>query len=379
MAVHFTSPDGRGGIASAPRPSRHHFIDLLLSCGRIRVPHRKRRIVGGSGVLRCAQRAPGFLHDESGFWMQQNQIMDRRVAALARSPEVLATLDEWQTWLAVRGLRVRARDTYLREVVAFAGWLGGESTLADVTPDALGRYQRDARHLAAATIRKKLSAIRSWCRWCVRVQLRPDDPTADLDWPKRRKRVPRALKSDELAALESILARDPDGLNAKARRLWWRNRRIVLLLLYTGMRRAEVAALCWADLDLAAGTALIAEDSAKGGHERMVPLHRRVITEFQRTPLHDRRGAVAGHPDGRCLSHTSIGRVFERWLADQGLRISAHRLRHTCATELLRSGASLRDVQLTLGHADIRTTEGYLDVLTDQQRVAMARLPDVFI
>jgi integrase/recombinase XerD len=58
--------------------------------------------------------------------------------------------------------------------------------------------------------------------------------------------------------------------------------------------------------------------------------------------------------------------------------ISAHRLRHTCATEMLRHGANLRAIQKTLGHADIRTTEGYLDLLTEQQHAAIGRLPDRF-
>ncbi len=265
------------------------------------------------------------------------------------------------------------------KVRAFLAWLGDEPMIVDVTGEGLGRYQLTLAHLASSTIRKKFSAIRSWCRWCQRVKLREDDPTAELDWPKRRKRLPRALKVDELRTLETILAREPaPDLHAKARRLWWRNRLIVLLLLYGGFRRAEVAGLRWADIDLDAGTALVREETAKGGNERVVPLHPRVVAELQRTPLREQRGAVAGHPDGRCLSHKSIGLVFERWLAAEGLRISAHRLRHTCATQLLKHGASLRDVQATLGHSDIRTTEGYIDLLTDQQRDAVRRLPDRF-
>lgn len=295
------------------------------------------------------------------------------------SPEVRSAFDQWQQWLAARNVRPRARATYLREVRAFARWLGETATLADVTVDAIGRYQMTLSHLASSTIRKKFSALRSWCRWCRRVKLRLDDPTAELDWPKRRKRLPRARKADELRTLEDILARDPPPhLNARARRVWLRNRRIVLVLLYTGMRRTEMAGLIWNDVDLDAGTALVREESAKGGNERVVPLHPRVIAELEHTPPRERRGAVAGHKDGRCLSHKSLGLVFERWLADAGLRISAHRLRHTCATQLLKHGANLRDVQITLGHSDIRTTEGYIDLLTEQQRDAVQRLPDRF-
>jgi integrase/recombinase XerD len=109
-----------------------------------------------------------------------------------------------------------------------------------------------------------------------------------------------------------------------------------------------------------------------------VPLHPRVAAELTTTPIPRRRGAIAGHLDGRCLSHKSIGTIFERWLNDQGLRISAHKLRHTAATQLLISGASLREVQETLGHADVRTTAGYTALIPDRQRAAINRLPDRF-
>lgn len=157
-----------------------------------------------------------------------------------------------------------------------------------------------------------------------------------------------------------------------------RNIRILLLLLYAGLRRAEAAGLRWSDVDLDRRTLIVRAETAKGGSERVVALHPRVVANLAETPRVLRRGAVAGHPDGRCLSHKTLGTVFERWLAVRGLRISAHRLRHTCATQLLLAGASLRDIQQVLGHADIRTTEGYLDVLSEEQRRAIERLPDRF-
>lgn len=102
---------------------------------------------------------------------------------------------------------------------------------------------------------------------------------------------------------------------------------------------------------------------AKGGNERIVPLHSRLITELSRIPSNQRCGAVAGHPNGRCLSHKTIGTIFERWLKDAGLTISAHRLRHTFATQMLSAGADLRSIQKSLGHADLCVTEVYLAAL----------------
>lgn len=297
---------------------------------------------------------------------------------LAASPAIVGTLESFAAHLAGRKLRDRTVDTYVHGVTRFARWLGAESTIASITPESIGRYQLERRALAAATLGKDISAIRSYCRWCLRVHLRLDDPTIEIEFPKRRRRLPRPLKVEELRLLEEILARHAPVLDVRAKRIWERNRRIVLILLYTGLRRTEVAGLVWDDVYLADGRLIVRSETAKGGYERIVWLHQRVIADLETTPLPRRRGAIAGHLDGRCLSHKSIGTIFERWLNDQGLRISAHKLRHSCATLLLQHGASLREVQETLGHADIRTTAGYTAIIPDRQRAAINRLPDKF-
>lgn len=297
---------------------------------------------------------------------------------LVASPAILGTLADYRAWLGGRKVRKRAVDTFAREVRAFAVWLGDGALVVDMTEGSIDRYQATIAHLAPSTVGKKLSALRSYVRFCLRRKLRTDDPTLDLDWPRRRKRLPRPLKAEELQQLEDILERPAPVLDRKARRLWFRNRRIVLLLLYTGLRRSEVAGLLWADVYLTERFLIVREETAKGGNERTVVIHSRLVKELQRTPVRERRGAVAGHKDGRCLSHKSIGHIFERWLADEGLRISAHRLRHTNATEQLRSGAKMHQIQANLGHSDIRTTQGYLGPMPDLQRSAIDGLPDRF-
>jgi len=302
----------------------------------------------------------------------------RTEVRLAASPAIVSTLERFAAALAAKKTRDRTIDTYTRAVQRFGAWLGDESTVGEITAESISRYQLSRRKLAAATISKDLSAIRAYCRYLIRAHIRADDPTLDMEFPKRRKRLPRPLKKEQLRQLEAILDMPPPVLDVRARRIWLRNRRIVIVLLYTGLRRTEVAGLTWDDVYLAEAQLIVRQETAKGGSERIVPLHARVVAELETTPPHRRRGAIAGHPDGRCLSHKSIGLIFERWLADQGLRISAHKLRHTAATELLLSGADIREVQVTLGHADIRTTEGYTAVIPERQKAAIGRLPSRF-
>ena len=297
---------------------------------------------------------------------------------VVEAPQIAATLDSFAASMAARKVRDRTVDTYVRAVRRFGVSLGDEATIADVTAETIGQYRLARRALAAATLGKDLSAIRAYCRYLIRAKIRSDDPTIDMEFPKRRKKLPRPLKKEQLRQLEAILEQAAPVLDTRKRRIWLRNRRIVIVLLYTGLRRTEVAGLTWDDVYLLDAQLIVRSDTAKGGHERIIPLHPRVVEELEMTPESARRGAIAGHPDGRCLSHKTIGLIFERWLNDLGLRINAHKLRHTCATELLLSGADLREVQETLGHADIRTTEGYTALIPERQKAAIARLPRRF-
>ena len=289
---------------------------------------------------------------------------------------VLESLPGFAGYMAGRTLRDQTIATYVRDVRQFAAWLGADATIADVTPATIDAYQAALGRRAAATIGQRLSALRCWSRYLLRSGLRADDPTLHVEWPRRPKRLPRPLDSDTLAALEAVLAAPLPPRSSRARWVRQRDRRIVLLLLYGGFRRTEAASLRWEDVDLRRRTVIVRSDAAKGGSERVVPLHPRVVADLARTPIGERRGALAGRRDGTCLRGTSIGHIFDRWLGT--LPISPHKLRHTLATELLRSGADLRSVQATLGHRDIRTTEGYLGLIPERQQQAIDRLPSRF-
>lgn len=315
-------------------------------------------------------------------WMTRTTFMEweRHVT----SPSIVSTIDPWIAYLAGQKVRPRSRDTYRREALAFARYLGPTSTVADVTEAAIDAYQIDNEHLVAATIGKKLSAIRSWCRWCQRKKLRLDDPTINIDWPDRDDPIPRALTAEQLKRLEQALDLPPPNIDRKRRRVRMRDRLTVLLMLYCGLRRAEAAKILWKDIDLDARTLMVRRDVAKGGRPRVIPLHDRVVAELRLTRAHHRQGAVVGHKldgkrKGAALDHSSLGHIFERWLKEEyGLEISAHQLRHTFATELLRSGAPLVAIQRLLGHRSLATTQRYLQLLDEEKRSAVERLPDRF-
>ncbi len=146
-------------------------------------------------------------------------------------------------------------------------------------------------------------------------------------------------------------------------------------MLYAGLRLAEAAALLWRDVDLHAGLLVVQE--GKGGKARVLPLHPTLQAELHQAAGRAEPGAaVAGKRDGTPLEPKALAHIFDRWLPVQGVKgISAHRLRHTFATEMLKAGVALPDIQEALGHADISTTRIYLRVDIARVRVAVGRLP----
>jgi site-specific recombinase XerD len=280
--------------------------------------------------------------------------------------------------LRARGQRPRGIDKYRRTILTFIEWLGPGAMMDDLDAPIVRRYQEvRSETCSAATIGNLLTVIRSFCMWAIRERLRGDDPTLLVEWPRRRRTLPRALSRPQLRALETALEL-PDTIGPVRRWFWFRNRRAVFLMLYAGLRISEVAALCWRDVDLDAGTLMIRD--GKGGKDRVLPIHVKLTAELECVAASERLPAyaVAGHESGACLTHKSMGHVFERWLPARGIDISSHQLRHSFATQLLRNGADIRVIQELLGHESLETTQRYLLVEDDQKQAAVRLLPSTW-
>jgi integrase/recombinase XerD len=290
--------------------------------------------------------------------------------ALRASARIADTLTDYEAWLAGRKLRNQTIATYLQELHRFLAWLGSDATLDQIDALRIARYQAHRRGLSASSLQKTLTVIKSYSDWCRRSGLREDDPTLDLDWPRRDDALPAALSRREMRILERWLAQPAPTLNLKKRRSWDRNRLIVLLMLYAGLRRGEVAALRWKHVDLDDSTLRVI--GGKGGKDRVVPLHDRLLAVLAQVPEGNQVGRLVN------VSISTIYHVFDRDLAAAGLEIHPHQLRHTFATELLAAGADLRTIQTLLGHARLEDTARYLKVLTKDQQRAVALLPDRF-
>lgn len=226
--------------------------------------------------------------------------------------------------------------------------------------------------LAAATIARRLAALRSFYRFLVRQGQVASNPAAALQAPRLAHALPRVLSVAEIDALmESPDTGTPLGL-----------RDLVLLeLLYgAGLRVSE---LCSLDLDAVDVVRRRVRIMGKGAKERSV-IFGRAARDALLSYLKDARPQLASQLSGAALflnyrggrlTTRSVLRIYDKYVTDTAarLKLSPHALRHSFATHLLDNGMDLRSVQELLGHASLDTTQVYTHVSTARLQEAHAK------
>jgi integrase/recombinase XerD len=196
---------------------------------------------------------------------------------------------------------------------------------------------------------------------------RTDNPAAELDLPRRQRRLPRTLSPLEAERLiDAAAGTTPRSL---------RDRALVELLYGAGLRVSEAVGLAKSDVDL---EGRVVRAIGKGNKERIVPIGRPAVEALRRYLSRGRPFLDARHrPDlflnarGGALTRAGAFLILRRLAATAGLepeRVHPHLLRHSFATHLLEGGADLRSVQEMLGHADLATTELYTHVSDKRRR-----------
>ena len=159
-----------------------------------------------------------------------------------------------------------------------------------------------------------------------------------------------------------------------------RDRLLLALFAYAGVRRSELLGLDWEDVDFE--RRLLRVRRAKGGRARVVPIDPALVALFVEH-LAARDGIAQGPlflgVRGRRLSQTIMTQTFLRYARAAGVtgrkRVTPHTLRHVFASELLHAGANLRQIQELLGHKHLDSTQRYTRVTAHELRGAVKRLP----
>ncbi|HFQ89229.1 MAG TPA: tyrosine recombinase XerC [Desulfobulbus sp.] len=282
-------------------------------------------------------------------------------------------IDNFASWLLVeKGYSVHTVDSYLSDVREFYRSAGEPADAAALTSEQVRAFVASLYGTgSAATVARKLSALRTFFRFLAREKVLDHDPLAGIANPRLARYIPTFLTVDEVFALleEPVPGRDTFAL---------RDRALMELMYSTGMRVSELVSCNMEDLDFTEGMVRV---RGKGNRERIVPFGRAAASALEtyfpqrQRLIADRvsRGHVAErralflNSRGSRLSARSVERLVRMYGGRAGIAtvVTPHALRHSFATHLLEMGADLRVVQELLGHASLSTTQKYTHVNMD--------------
>ena len=252
--------------------------------------------------------------------------------------------------------------------------------------------------LEKSSVARKLAALRSFFKYCVREGMLKENPARLVPTPKLPKRIPSVLSAEEMNGFLNQLAgmdlkRRPAATKGKAvtgspeirltRRgnvdegglLLKRDRALLELLYAAGLRVSELTGLNLVDMDQKERMLRV---RGKGNKERIVPYGLKaqealdaywpVREELLLQSMAPGKQNPAPHTEavfvnyaGRRLTQRSVGRIVKKYvrLVNVNWDLHPHSLRHAFATHLLADGADLRAIQELLGHQSLSTTQKY--------------------
>ena len=217
------------------------------------------------------------------------------------------------------------------------------------------------RRWSVNTVRRRLVELNRFAGWLVERRHLQRSPMIGISVPRRERRLPRVL---DWSQVEQIVADERKP----------RDRAILALLAYGGLRRGEVMAADVGDYSREAPSLMV---HGKGNKDRVVPLHATAQAALD-AYLATRRGLAPEQPlfvswRGRITKQVVV-LLCKRVSRRIGRRLHPHLFRHTFATELLNRRADLRVIQTLLGHESLATTEIYTHVSPERGREAVELL-----
>jgi len=301
-------------------------------------------------------------------------------AGLPRRTETLLQLFEEDLGVRYAALTVKSYAGHAR---AFLRWLDERGTsLVEVRTDDLLAHQsglyaartRSGKPYSAGVHVNRLKAVKTFFRFLCRRGYTLTDPSAAVEYPRGEMRLPREVLSAEEARrlLLAARGRSPQQLRDKA---------LLETLYSTGVRLGELRNLTPPDADTADRTLRVV--LGKGRKDRYVPLTRAAAAAIE-SYLVNGRPALARSTRASWLFLTNAGRRLHEHTVGGILascarrarikkRVTAHTLRHSLATHLLRGGADIRHIQALLGHASLQSTERYTRVEIQDLKDAIRR------
>lgn len=257
---------------------------------------------------------------------------------------------------------VTAYEKDLSQFFSFVEEVAQASSLGDVTSDDIRTWiitLLEDKGNTARTVNRKLSSLKAFYRYKMKVGQVQSNPTASVISPKTKKRLPVYVEQKEMESLFSseLFSDDFEG---------WRDRVIIELFYATGVRLSELLNLQFQDVDLLNNTIKVL---GKRNKERIIPFGENMHNLFTKyLDIYQKKF----HPDsnnycifvaanGKSLYPKAVYRIVRKYL-DMVTTIdkrSPHVIRHTFATHMLNNGADLNAIKTILGHSSLAATQVY--------------------
>jgi site-specific recombinase XerD len=292
----------------------------------------------------------------------------------------------------LKGYSKSTRRCYLNRCRQFARWLAEQKHLPDllvheITPQLVRQYLyylcsrearlpgdagRNAPPLRPRTVRAAMNALRALFAYLVREKVldAKANPALEVELPKLDAAERLLVSDDDLARLLEAT----DRQRAEFRRV--RDRAMLTVLIYCGLRRQELLDLRFQDLNLEDRSLLVQQ--GKGRKSRVIPLCQEAIapllewSALRKTRARCKHDALFVTEQHQRVGERTLRHALEELKAIAGLRddprIKPHSIRHAAATRMLRNGADIRSIQAFLGHSQLQTTAVYLHHSEQQLR-----------
>ena len=323
------------------------------------------------------------VEQRDGAWM---------LAGTTGHPDDLRLCNDYLGYLADRHYAAGTRRSYAFDLLAFVRWLTGEDLrLAAVDTETLLRFLTRCRceELAPATVNRRMAALSGLFAFR---SMRDPSQVNPMPRGAAARRATRSQRDGLLGHLARPQPRSPVRVR-QPRRLprgldragvtaflsslrTWRDKAIAGLMLFSGLRSAEVLALSVADVDIAQGWARVA---GKGGRERRAPVDGEVAGWVQTYLLVERPATdsaalfvvAKGRNRGQPLTPAGLRTIFRYHRAKADVPAAhPHALRHSFGTALAEAGVDLAVIQVLLGHVHVDSSAGYIHLAPVRVRAA---------
>lgn len=255
-------------------------------------------------------------------------------------------------------------DSYSRDLKKFSAYAGRFSyeNPNEITSEFIVDYTKflASQKLANSTIQRSVASIRCFYEYLIFSGQASTNPAKSVHCPKAVQKLPQILNGKET----ELLLSQPDSKNPKG----CRDRAMLELLYATGIRVSELVNLNLDDINLQAGILVCSH----GAECRRIPVYAAAVSAVSDYLLRVRPEIIASQDSkalfmnmsGSRLTRQGFWKIVKTYARQAKIakRITPHTLRHSFALHLLENGAALKDIQAMLGHADISSTQIYVQL-----------------